>query len=80
MDLRFTPEELAFRDEVREFFRTALPEKFRQKMIREQPFDETVLDEAIVFVNTHRQASRIKCATIGWDALSSLLEHDHEKG
>ena len=26
----------SFRDEVREFFRTALPEKFRQKMIREQ--------------------------------------------
>jgi alkylation response protein AidB-like acyl-CoA dehydrogenase len=36
MDLRFTPEELKFRDEVRTFFRTALPEKFRQKMIREQ--------------------------------------------
>ncbi|MFA7378095.1 MAG: SUF system NifU family Fe-S cluster assembly protein [Bacilli bacterium] len=50
-----------------------------QKMIHEQPFDDEVLDEAIVFVNTHRQAARIKCATIGWDALGELLQHDHEK-
>jgi pimeloyl-CoA dehydrogenase large subunit len=33
MDLRFTPEELAFRDEVREFFRTELPEPMRQKLV-----------------------------------------------
>jgi pimeloyl-CoA dehydrogenase large subunit len=33
MDLRFTDEELAFRDEVREFFRTALPDSIRRKMI-----------------------------------------------
>jgi len=32
MDLRFTPEELAFRDEVRAFFRTALPADIRRKM------------------------------------------------
>jgi pimeloyl-CoA dehydrogenase large subunit len=33
MDLRFTPEELAFRDEVRAFFRTALPESIRRRMV-----------------------------------------------
>src|SRR6516164_10019944 len=33
MDLRFTPEELAFRDEVRAFFRTNLPESIRTKLI-----------------------------------------------
>ena len=33
MDLRFTPEENAFRDEVRTFLRTALPESIRRKMI-----------------------------------------------
>jgi pimeloyl-CoA dehydrogenase large subunit len=33
MDLRFTDEELAFRDEVRDFFRTALPDSIRRKMI-----------------------------------------------
>jgi len=32
MDLRFTPEELAFRDEVRAFFRSALPADIRRKM------------------------------------------------
>lgn len=32
MDLRFTPEELAFRDEMRAFFRRALPEGIRAKM------------------------------------------------
>ncbi len=32
MDLRFTPQELAFRDEVRAFFRDALPASIRHKM------------------------------------------------
>src|SRR5215475_667417 len=32
MDLRFTPEELTFRDEVRAFFRTNLPESIRIKL------------------------------------------------
>src|SRR5438094_10279133 len=33
MDLRFTSEELAFRDEVRAFFRSALPESIRDKLV-----------------------------------------------
>src|SRR5262249_42408250 len=33
MDLRFTPEELAFRDEVRTFMRTALPADIRSKLV-----------------------------------------------
>ena len=49
-------------------------------MIHEQPFDEEVLDEAIVFMNTSKQAARIKCATIGWDAMDEIIcKHDHEK-
>jgi pimeloyl-CoA dehydrogenase large subunit len=32
MDLRFTPEEIAFRSEVRAFFKQALPENIRRKM------------------------------------------------
>ncbi|WP_332683191.1 acyl-CoA dehydrogenase family protein [Bosea sp. (in: a-proteobacteria)] len=32
MDLRFTPEELAFRDEVRQFFRTEIPAEIRRKV------------------------------------------------
>jgi hypothetical protein len=33
MDLRFTHEELAFREEVRTFFRSALPDSIHDKMI-----------------------------------------------
>jgi pimeloyl-CoA dehydrogenase large subunit len=33
MDLRFTPDEIAFRDEVRGFFRGALPAAIRAKMV-----------------------------------------------
>src|SRR5262249_35289885 len=33
MDLRFTPEELAFRDEVRGFFRANLPDSIRAKLV-----------------------------------------------
>ena len=32
MDLRFTPEELAFRDEARHFFRTEIPAEIRRKV------------------------------------------------
>src|SRR3974377_2357102 len=33
MDLRFSPEEIAFRDEVRAFMRAALPESIHRKMV-----------------------------------------------
>jgi pimeloyl-CoA dehydrogenase large subunit len=33
MDLRFTPDEIAFRDDVRAFMRTALPAPIRRKMV-----------------------------------------------
>ncbi len=53
------------------------------KMIHEEEFDESVLDEAIVFINTSKQAARIKCATIGWDAFDQIMDeceghHHHE--
>ena len=47
-------------------------------MIHEKPYDESVLDEAIVFMNTSKQAARIKCATIGWDALKEILDECEE--
>lgn len=49
------------------------------KMIEEKEFDENALGEAIVFINTAKQAARIKCATIGYNALKDLLDHKHEK-
>ena len=48
-------------------------------MIHEEPYDEEVLDEAIVFMNTSKQAARIKCATIGWDAMNQILERRYGK-
>lgn len=49
------------------------------KMIHEEKFDEEVLGEAIAFINTSKQAARIKCATIGFNALKDILNHQHEK-
>ena len=45
-----------------------------QKMMHEEPFDEDALGEAIVFINTSKQAARIRCATIGYNAASIALE------
>ena len=36
MDLSFTPAELTFRDEIRHFFRTAIPESIRRKVLEGQ--------------------------------------------
>ena len=43
-------------------------------MIHEEPFDGDVLDEAVVFINTSKQAARIRCATIGWNAADMILK------
>ena len=43
-------------------------------MIHEEPFDEEVLEEAIVFINTSKQAARIRCAMIGWLAADQILK------
>ena len=43
-------------------------------MIFEKEYNDEVLDEALVFANTHKQAARIKCATIGWNGMSQILE------
>lgn len=43
-------------------------------MIHEKSFDDSVLDEAIVFMNTGKQAARIHCATMGWETMDEILE------
>lgn len=43
-------------------------------MLDEQTFDKDVLDEAIVFINTSKQPSRLKCALIGWHGAESLIK------
>ena len=49
------------------------------KMIDNQEFDPSILEEAVAFKNVYRQANRIKCATIGWNALKDLLEESEDR-
>lgn len=46
------------------------------RMMHEEAFDEEILDEANAFVNTSKQAARIRCATIGWNAAENMLKED----
>lgn len=43
-------------------------------MVKEQPFDENVLGELVAFKNVSKQANRIKCATIGIEAMDELIK------
>lgn len=47
-------------------------------MIQMENFDEDLLEEAVVFKNTGRQANRIKCATIGWQAIKEIIDQSKE--
>ena len=47
-------------------------------MIYEKDYDEEMLEEAIAFKNTHKQANRIKCATLGWNGLIELMKESEE--
>ena len=49
------------------------------KMINEKDFDEKLIESAVVFSNVSKQANRIKCATIGWEAAEFLIEKSGEK-
>lgn len=62
MDLRFTADELEFRNEVREFFRTALPEDIRRKAILGQRFSREEL------VRWQRILNKKGWATPAWAA------------
>ena len=46
-------------------------------MLHEDPYDADALEEALAFMNTSKQAARIHCASIGWDAVKQLLEEHH---
>lgn len=47
-------------------------------MIYERDYDEDLLEEAIAFKNTYKQANRIKCATLGWTGIIKLMEESGE--
>ena len=48
-------------------------------MIYEKEFDDSVLDELIVFINTHKQAARIKCATLGSNGIEDIIDGKSDK-
>ena len=45
-------------------------------MIHEEEFDFDLLGEAVAFKNTSKQAARIRCATIGWDAADKMIKEN----
>lgn len=51
--------------------RAVVDEYFR--MIEGNEYDPDVLEEAVAFQNVYKQANRIKCATIGWNAMSQMI-------
>lgn len=58
---------------------TTIPEAYNiikqyDNMIKELPYDELLLQEAVVFKDVSKQANRIKCALIGFSGLLQLLD------
>ena len=49
-----------------------------KSMILDKPYDKDVLEEALAFMNTGKQAARIHCATIGWDAFEKIIHDEGE--
>lgn len=45
-------------------------------MLHGEEYDENVLEEANAFVNTSKQANRIKCATLSWNGLKEILDKE----
>lgn len=46
------------------------------KMLNGEEYDEDLLEEAVAMQNVYKQANRIKCATIGWNAVKEMLESE----
>jgi len=42
-------------------------------MLYGREYDEEMLGEAAAFVNTSKQANRIKCATLSWNGLKDII-------
>src|SRR3954466_1395429 len=79
MDLRFTDEEVAFRHEVRAFFKSALPERLREKMIDRHPPSKAD------WVNWQQTLSAkgwavphwpVEWGGTGWDSVRQYIFHD----
>lgn len=42
-------------------------------MLYGKEYDEDLLEEAAAFVNTSKQANRIKCATMSWNGIKDII-------
>jgi alkylation response protein AidB-like acyl-CoA dehydrogenase len=79
MDLRFTPEETAFREEVREFFRTALPARIRDKLVMGHHASKDELVEWTRILNAKGWAVPhwpVEWGGTGWDPVRQYIFQD----
>lgn len=47
-------------------------------MLYGREYDEELLEEAAAFVNTSKQANRIKCATLSWNGLKEIINKENK--
>ena len=48
-------------------------------MVDGKPYNSEVLEEAVAMKNVYKQANRIKCATIGWNAMKQMIAESEEE-
>jgi pimeloyl-CoA dehydrogenase large subunit len=79
MDVRFSDEEIAFRDEVRAFIKASLPESIRQKLIAERHFSK---EDLVVWTRILNKKGwsvthwPVEWGGTGWSPMKQLIFRD----
>jgi len=79
MDLRFTPDEIAFRDEVRAFMRAALPAPIRRKMVEARRLEKPDIVTWQRILNAKGWAVPywpVAWGGTGWSAVKQYIFHE----
>jgi pimeloyl-CoA dehydrogenase large subunit len=79
MDLRFTPDEMAFRDEVRAFMRAALPAPIRRKMVEARRLEKDDIVTWQRILNAKGWAVPhwpVAWGGTGWSAVKQYIFHE----
>jgi pimeloyl-CoA dehydrogenase large subunit len=79
MDLRFTPDEMAFRDEVRAFMRAALPAPVRRKMVEARRLEKDDIVTWQRILNAKGWAVPhwpVAWGGTGWSAVKQYIFHE----
>ncbi len=79
MDLRFTPDEIAFRDEVRAFMRAALPAPIRRKMVEARRLEKHDIVTWQRILNAKGWAVPhwpVAWGGTGWSAVKQYIFHE----